>query len=123
MEKKKTNCALTFQRFSKANRERCEADDGFGHLITDWTPAEWLAACIGELGEAAHVIKTISRQRDSLVETDLNDDQIRRMLAEEIADTVIYLDMLAHSQNIDLGAAIVEKFNRKSEEIGSSIVL
>ncbi|WP_104017815.1 MazG nucleotide pyrophosphohydrolase domain-containing protein [Roseovarius nitratireducens] len=123
MEEQKTDSALTFQRFSRANRERCEADDGFGHLVSDWTPAEWLAACVGELGEAAHVIKRISRQRDSLVESRFSDDQIKKMLAEEIADTVIYLDMLAHSQNIDLGAAIVDKFNRKSEEIGSSIVL
>ena len=123
MEKQKTDCALTFQRFSKANRERCEADDGFGHLVSDWTPAEWLAACIGELGEAAHVVKVISRQRDNLVKSNLDVDQIQTMLAEEIADTVIYLDMLAHSLNIELGAAIVEKFNRKSEEIGSSIFL
>jgi NTP pyrophosphatase (non-canonical NTP hydrolase) len=123
MKTSKNDNALTFDRFSKANRERCEAVDGFNHPVSGWTSAEWLAACIGELGEVAHVVKRMSRQRDNLVQSKLTDEQIKKMLAEEIADTVIYLDMLAHSQAIDLSFAIKEKFNRKSEEIGSKIVL
>ncbi|MDA4845254.1 MazG nucleotide pyrophosphohydrolase domain-containing protein [Hoeflea poritis] len=114
---------LTFEQFSSANRARCEAEDGFNHQLADWTPSEWLAACVGELGEVAHVVKTIIRQRDNLVSSEIEDIELKRMLAEEIADTVIYLDLLAQSQEINLSDAIAEKFNKKSKEIGSQTLL
>ena len=39
-------------------------------------------------------------------------------LTDEIADTALYLDLLAARAGIDLGAAIVRKFNRVSEKHG-----
>lgn len=39
-------------------------------------------------------------------------------LAVEIADTFIYLDLLAQSQGIDLETAVIDKFNRTSTKIG-----
>ena len=123
MKTSNTDSTLTFEKFSKANCKRCEAADGFNHRVSDWTSAEWLAACIGELGEVAHVVKRMSRQRDNLAQVEYSDEKLKSMLAEEIADTIIYLDMLAHSQEINLGEAIKKKFNQKSEEIGSGIFL
>lgn len=44
-------------QFKNAKGERSHpTDDG-----SDWTPAEWLQAVVGELGEAANVMKKIRR--------------------------------------------------------------
>jgi NTP pyrophosphatase (non-canonical NTP hydrolase) len=43
---------------------------------------------------------------------------LRTMLADEIADVVIYADLLAHFYGIDLATAVTAKFNRKSIEQG-----
>jgi NTP pyrophosphatase (non-canonical NTP hydrolase) len=40
------------------------------------------------------------------------------MLAEEIADTVTYADLLAAHYGIDLAAAVADKFNRVSRRQG-----
>lgn len=39
-------------------------------------------------------------------------------LADEIADVILYLDLLAASRGINVGQAIIRKFNQKSEECG-----
>ncbi len=39
-------------------------------------------------------------------------------IAEELADTVLYAVLLAARINIDLGQAVVEKFNKTSERYG-----
>jgi hypothetical protein len=44
-------------------------------------------------------------------------------MAEEMADVLICLDLLAMSEGIDLGAATVAKFNATSEKYGLSIKL
>jgi NTP pyrophosphatase (non-canonical NTP hydrolase) len=123
MKKVNKTSELTFEDFSKANFARCESEKGFNHPVSDWTSSEWLTACLGELGEVAHVVKTILRQRDNLTEKNLSRDELNKMLAEEIADTIIYLDMLAQSQGINIATAIFEKFNKTSNNIGSDIYL
>lgn len=45
------------------------------------------------------------------------------MIADELADLVIYADLLAERLEIDLGAAVVRKFNKVSERVGSNIRL
>lgn len=39
----------------------------------------------------------------------------------EVADVVCYLDLLCQKAGIDLGTAVVNKFNEKSDEIGSKV--
>ena len=41
------------------------------------------------------------------------------MLAKELADVIIYADLLAHAANIDLGQAVVDKFNEVSVRRGA----
>lgn len=74
----------------------------------DWTLGDWACAAAGEMGETCNKIKKI-RRGDSVPVQDI---------AEEIADTIIYLDILAAKLNIDLEQAIREKFNRRSDELG-----
>ena len=46
-------------------------------------------------------------------------EELLAQLADEFADAVCYLDLAAQSQGIDLGTAVISKFNRVSERIGA----
>lgn len=84
-----------------------------------WTGADWSNACAGEMGEAANVVKKLRRQETGVRGSkDPDYDVLRSMLADEIGDTVCYLDLLAKHYNIDMGEAVRNKFNRISEREG-----
>jgi len=101
---------LSFFELRAANVARCAE---FGHGVEDWSPADWATAVAGELGEAFNLLK--KRRRGEPIN---NSD-----IAHELADTVIYLDLLASRLGIDLGAAIRQKFNIVSERRGLSVRL
>jgi len=113
---------LTFDRLRIANVRRCSTHY---HPIADWSLSDWCTAVAGELGELAGVIKNLRRaeteqrnghkipQRGPLVDA----------LAEEAADTVIYLDLLCARAAVDLGAAVTRKFNRVSRERLNTTIL
>ncbi len=102
--------SLTFDRLRSANVERCITSY---HPVEDWSANDWLGCVTGELGELAHLIK--EGRRGNLVSDEL--------LAEELADVTIYLDLLAARLRIDLGKAVIRKFNRTSLKVGSRIVI
>jgi hypothetical protein len=106
---------------------------------SDWSPAQWLQAVIGELGEYANIRKKYERG-------DLNAEEFARLAAKELADVQIYLDILAlrcldfdapilhasgfplkhriaHATGIDLGQATMDKFNEVSIRVGSRVRL
>ena len=73
----------------------------------------------GEAGEAANVVKKLRRHETGTGAANaLSVTQLRAMLADEIADTVLYASLLASYYGIDLADAIVSKFNRVSEREG-----
>ena len=78
---------------------------------SDWSPGEWSNAVLGELGEAANLLKKVQRG-------DMTMDEARPHLAKEFADVVTYLDLLAFQCGIDLGAALVDKWNEVSVRVG-----
>lgn len=84
--------------------------------IRSWSPADWLCAVTGELGELASLIKMRQRERDGLVGNKFSPTDA--MIAKEIADVATYLDLLAASMGINLSAAIIMKFNEVSERVG-----
>lgn len=53
----------------------------------------------------------------------LNADEIISAIADEIADTVIYADLLAARRGIDLGNAVITKFNTVSKRANSDITI
>ena len=114
---------MTFREFSVFNRRRCEAGHGFNHPIGDWSLSDWFTATMGELGEAANIAKKLNRARDGIPGNSETTDELSAALADEIADTFIYLDLLAQSAGINLGEAVISKFNRTSEKIGYRNVL
>jgi NTP pyrophosphatase (non-canonical NTP hydrolase) len=109
---------MQFRDFSVFNRRRCEAPNGFNHKLGDWSLSDWMTATLGELGEAANVAKKLNRVRDGIPGNAETPEQLRANLADEIADTFIYLDLLAQSQGIVLEEAVLAKFQRTSAKIG-----
>jgi NTP pyrophosphatase (non-canonical NTP hydrolase) len=110
---------LTFARFAATNLKRCESPEGFHHALSAWSLSDWFTAAMGELGEAANKAKKLNRVRDGITGNTETVAELRTGLADEIADSVIYLDLLAQAAGFDLETAIVSKFDRTSERIGS----
>lgn len=113
---------MTFDEFSKVNRERSESPDGFNHNLNAWSLSDWMTATLGELGEAANVVKKLNRHRDG-INTPECEAELWADLMDEIADTFIYLDLLAQSQGFNLAKIVVGKFNRTSRKIGYPVML
>lgn len=70
----------------------------------------------GEAGEACNIVKKLNRERDGIIGNTKSVDALRADLADEIADTLIYLDLLAAREGIDLAEAVITKFNTVSEK-------
>jgi NTP pyrophosphatase (non-canonical NTP hydrolase) len=97
---------LTFEQLRKASYER--ATSAFGHEegLTDWSPAGWSNAMAGEAGETCNLTKKILR--DGLDSVDPED------LGDEIADVVVYADLLATRMGFRLEDLVRRKFNKVS---------
>lgn len=93
---------MTLKEFSARNLRRCVAPDGFNHPLAGWSLADWMLAAAGELGEAMNVAKKLNRERDGITGNDKSKGELLSDLSDELADAVIYLDLVAHSQGIDL---------------------
>lgn len=119
---------LTFDELRAANVTRC---NGAFHPIEEWSPTDWACAMAGEAGEACNVVKKIRRiwpsqelAHQECIRQDEHDMALLvELLAEEIADTIIYADLLAARMGIDLGRSVSEKFNKVSRRVGSNVRL
>lgn len=116
------SASVTISTLQRINIQRCER----WHGQKQWTILEWAGAMCGEAGEAANVAKKIRRAQMSLpgnspiLKLEGSARFLQYLLADEIADTIIYASLLASYGNIDLADAIVSKFNKKSIEQGFS---
>lgn len=109
--------SLTFGTLRIINQGRCVNE--LGHAMNTWSVAEWGNATAGECGEACNVAKKMIRVRDRLNMKDKTIEEYRKDLRQEIADLVLYADLWAASEGIDLEEAIIEIFNNKSIELGA----
>jgi len=109
---------MDMKEFSRVNRHRCESPEGFGHAIDSWSTSDWFTATMGELGEAANIAKKLNRVRDGITGNDETPEELRAKLGSELADTFIYLDLLAQSVGISLAEAVAKTFDKKSEKLG-----
>jgi len=112
---------------SAVNLARCTSRDGFNHPLASWSAAEWTNAVAGEAGEACNLAKKLIRHRDGVPGNkkaeDLDQNNLRRRIAEELADAVIYCDLAMASVGYDFATVVRDVFNRKSQELGSPFVL
>lgn len=105
---------LTFDAFRRANAARCVKWHPEG--IASWSPSDWLTAVTGELGELASLLKMRNRERDGLPGNKFSPSD--KQIADELADVLTYLDLLAEALGVDLGRAAAVKFNEVSERVG-----
>lgn len=107
---------LTLEQIHKQNVSRLKR----WHVdVKGWTCADTSNAMCGEAGEAANVVKKI-RRIETGVTADPDGKRRERLvheLAWELADTLLYIDLLAADLDIDLSAAVKEKFNLVSREM------
>ena len=114
---------LTFKELADANGTR--ANRWHKNGLKDWSPMEWACAAAGEMGECCNAVKKLKRIEDEIA--NLSADPSRQLsnrpeailaIGEEIADTVIYLDLLAQRLGIDIASFLIHKFNETSERYG-----
>ncbi len=118
---------MTFDDLTKANKIRCEQHF---HNVDHWRPSQWSNAMAGECGEACNLTKKMDRiwPSDQFKQSwnkpeDSRIEDLENKLIDEIADVVIYADLLATRIKRNLGDIVKNKFNSKSDEIGSKIKL
>jgi NTP pyrophosphatase (non-canonical NTP hydrolase) len=120
--KNKTNMETqidVLKALREANGRRCE--QGFGMTPHDWALPTWGNAVAGEVGEMCNIIK--KHDRGDIKYNGENLPEFRRKLGDEIADIIIYLDLLAMREGISLEEVIVRKFNEVSDRRNSNIKL
>ncbi len=100
----------------EANFRRASSSVKYRQCESNWQPAHWMNALVGEVGECANLIKKVDRG-------DLSLEEARDKIGKEIADIQCYLDLLAMKLGLDLGEVTVKKFNEVSDRIGSEIKL
>lgn len=112
---------LSFSELRRANVSRALK---WHQGATKWSGSDWFTATAGELGEAGNLVKKLNRWRDGIqTNRDPSPCELTEALAVELADTVIYLDLLADHFGINLATAIADKFNLVSRRQGWEIFI
>lgn len=101
---------LTFLQLRSANISR---DHAVWKECDTWSATDWGCAVAGEVGEACDLLKK-RRGGASIPPVEIG---------RELADAVIYIDLLALHLGIDLGKAVRDKFNEVSAREGSDVIL
>jgi NTP pyrophosphatase (non-canonical NTP hydrolase) len=83
-----------------------------------WTGGDWGNALAGEVGEACNIIKKIRRVEEGYTDQTTPEDVIQLLndLGRELADVIIYADLVATMYSLDLGQCVATKFNETSEK-------
>lgn len=114
---------MTFREFSEMNRRRCESPEGFNHKLNDWSASDWVVAALGELGEAANVVKKLNRIRDGIPGNRETESELVAKLRCELGDTFVYLDLMCQALGFSIADAALEVFHAKSRDIGYRVHL
>lgn len=102
--------ALCLRQLRKANERRAIEWNGGNPAPLDFAMME----LAGEVGEACNAAKKLARLRMGWP----GGEDTTALLAEELADALICVDLAAMRAGIDLSDAVVRKFNRTSEKHG-----
>ena len=110
---------LSFKKLRQKNVRRCRRF----HKLKDWSISDWTLALVGEAGELANLAKKHKRGDKTYWEKGKEKKVNNRALGLELADVVIYADLLSARLGIKLEDLIIEKFNEVSKRCGSKINL
>lgn len=91
--------------------------------LHQWSLLEWAGAMAGESGEACNVAKKLRRLELDLPNREAGlqrSDQVglKKKLANECADTIIYALLLLSALGKDAGTVVADVFDQKSIEYG-----
>ena len=101
---------LSFSKLRRKNIQRQHEWDSNNQISLSYRGNE----LAGETGEACNIIKKLERERLGIKGSRATNKQ----LAEELADIIICVDLIAMHEGIDLEQAVRDKFNATSEKIG-----
>lgn len=111
---------LTLRAIAAANTARMLR----WHSEDTWSSSDWACAFAGEAGEVCNAVKKLRRVEDGYA--NINDpgrtlatrEEAVAAIGEEMADTLLYMLLLANNLGIDVEAEVVKKFNATSERYG-----
>lgn len=103
---------LKFAELREANISRLATTAKY-KSCSSWTASDWSNALAGEVGETCNLAKKML----------IGEKIPLKDIADELADVVIYADLLANKLGIELGSAVRAKFNRVSTRVSSNVFL
>lgn len=123
-----TELLLTFKDLLQAHRER---DRAIGKELTHWTPGDWGATLVGEIGETFEVLEVLMRlgtlakigdtcKKLRRIETagvtpgSPSLHHLKKALGSELADLIHCAVLVAEKTGIDLEYEVLQKFNEVS---------
>ena len=113
--------ALTFSQLQIVSGRRANE---CAQAIHARPPEWWSNAMAGETGEVCNKTKKLSRLLTGDVAWNKHNDRdvekLREEIGCEVADVVIYADLLMQRMGLSLEEYIVKVFNQKSDEVGST---
>lgn len=92
-----------FARLSAANLKRCEHMDGFSHPLNELSPEQWSCAFIGEVGETCNLLHKIDEHKHGRRTGEYG--HYVQQANDEVADCIIYLDVLYQRKGLELAGA------------------
>jgi len=102
---------LTFAELSRVNALRHEVS--YKESTDNWTITDWTTALAGEVGELCNLVKKARR----------GDGVSAEQISDEIADIVIYADLLAQYLDMNLASCVRIKFNKTSRKRNCKVTL
>lgn len=109
--------SITFDDVRLANKVRTAR--WFPGGIFGWNEVDWACAMAGEAGEVCNEVKKLRRLDHQIAGDDERSHaDIVRAIGRELADTVLYLDLLAQRLDLNLGEEVAKKFNEVSVKRG-----
>jgi len=109
-DNREKNNPLSFSKLRQSNVERQHEWDSDDQISLSYRGNE----LAGETGEACNIIKKIERERLGIKGSRATKEQ----LAEELADIIICVDLIAMHVDIDLEKSVRDKFNATSKKVG-----
>lgn len=106
---------LSLNSLRRANITRDKEWDSTGQITLAFRGNE----LAGEVGEACNIIKKLERERMGLP----GSRTTHEALAEELADVIICVDLIAMTLGLDLAQSVVSKFNKTSATVGLNTFL
>ena len=104
---------LDFLTLRIANVKRCEESFQSHGGVEGWSETDWGCALAGEVGELCNLLK--KRRRGEGIPL--------KAVLDELADVIIYADLLAWKLKVQLSDPIRDKFNEVSDRVGSKVYL